>query len=97
LERLEKLYRYNFYFIKPSTIAHIDKVCRKLLGNPSEKMTLKSIINKVDEQGIKTEKTLNSYIAGTLSGSLSLSSINSIRDYAFYNYSELTEFNAPKA
>ena len=94
LNRIKSIYRYPYYLVQPSTVVKLGNALRKTLqlSNPD---TLGNMISKLSSSGGYWEELYTGYITGSVPGIININTSEPIRDYAFYNFSNITEVSAP--
>lgn len=85
----------DFYLINKSTWHDFTSNIKRLLGITTS-ITTNQLLTQMGEKTI-FETQLDAYIDGTLSGVVNYAGSEAIRGYAFYNFTQLDEFNAPDA
>lgn len=83
----------NFYLINKSTWQDFTSKAKRLLGITNS-ITTSDLLSQMGEKTIY-ETQLEQYIDGTLGGTVNYNGSETIRGYAFYNFTHLESFSAP--
>lgn len=96
LNRFKAIYQYPYYLIKPSTVIRLGDGLKRILQlSYNSTVSFGSMISQIVNNQVGWESLYNDYITGALSGEVKINTSKPIRDYAFYNFSEITAISAP--